>query len=45
MHAPIDYLAGDAVTAMAWATILLTLGLVAMVLIVVIMALSAAGAL
>ena len=32
-------------TAMAWATIVLTLGLVAMVLIVVIMALSAAGAL
>jgi len=32
-------------TALAWATILLTLGLVAMVLIVVIMALSAAGAL
>jgi len=32
-------------SAMAWATIVLTLGLVAMVLIVVIMALSAAGAL
>ena len=32
-------------TAMAWATIMLTLGLVAMVLIVVIMALSAAGSL
>jgi hypothetical protein len=32
-------------TAMAWATIVLTLGLVAMVLIVVIMALSAAGSL
>jgi hypothetical protein len=30
-------------TAMAWATIMLTLGLVAMVLIVVVMALSAAG--
>jgi uncharacterized membrane protein len=32
-------------TAMAWATIMLTLGLVAMVLIVVLMALSAAGSL
>jgi hypothetical protein len=32
-------------TAMAWATIALTLGLVAMVLIVVLMALSAAGSL
>ena len=32
-------------TAMAWATIMLTLGLVAMVLIVAIMALSAAGSL
>jgi hypothetical protein len=32
-------------TALAWATIILTLGLVAMVLIIVIMALSAAGAL
>ena len=32
-------------TALAWATIVLTLGLVAMVLIVVIMALSAAGSL
>jgi len=30
-------------TAMAWATIMLTIGLVAMVLIVVVMALSAAG--
>jgi uncharacterized membrane protein len=32
-------------TAMAWATIMLTIGLVAMVLIVVVMALSAAGVL
>jgi uncharacterized membrane protein len=32
-------------TAMAWATIMLTLGLVAMVLVIVIMALSAAGSL
>jgi len=32
-------------SAMAWATIVLTLGLVAMVLIIVLMALSAAGSL
>jgi uncharacterized membrane protein len=32
-------------TAMAWATIVLTLGLVAMILVIVVMALSAAGSL